>query len=41
VNSAKCEEVMSYRLEIASEDLAGSVAFADTKEAGFVMTYNC
>ncbi|KAF1997917.1 hypothetical protein P154DRAFT_524456 [Amniculicola lignicola CBS 123094] len=41
INSAQCAPTMSYRLSIASEELAGSVAFADTKEAGITMTYNC
>ena len=41
VNSAKCESTMAYRLKIASDTLAGRVAFADTKQAGFTITYNC
>ncbi|KAF2689300.1 hypothetical protein K458DRAFT_413597 [Lentithecium fluviatile CBS 122367] len=41
INSAKCETLMTYRMEIASEDQAGRVAFADTKDAGLTMTYNC
>jgi hypothetical protein len=41
VNSAQCAQVMSYRLEIADKTKAGRVAFADTKDAGFTMTYNC
>ncbi|KAF2029045.1 hypothetical protein EK21DRAFT_113268 [Setomelanomma holmii] len=41
VNSAVCKSSMQFRLEIASETEAGSVAFADTKDAGFTMTYNC
>ncbi|KAF2446774.1 hypothetical protein P171DRAFT_238774 [Karstenula rhodostoma CBS 690.94] len=41
INSATCQNVMSYSLEIASEDQAGSVAFADTQDAGFTMAYNC
>lgn len=41
VNSAVCSGFMSYKLEIASETEAGRVAFADTKDAGFTMTYNC
>jgi hypothetical protein len=41
INSATCQNVMSYSLEIASENQAGSVAFADTQDAGFTMVYNC
>ncbi|KAF2257356.1 hypothetical protein BU26DRAFT_558748 [Trematosphaeria pertusa] len=41
VNSATCDTTMSYRMEIASADQAGRVAFADTKDAGITMTYNC
>ena len=41
INSATCERVMGYSLEIASPTQAGSVAFADTKDAGFTMVYNC
>lgn len=41
INSARCDTLMSYRLEIASPDQAGRVAFADTKDAGLTMTYNC
>jgi hypothetical protein len=41
INSAKCEPLMSYRMEIASPDQAGRVAFADTKDAGLTITYNC
>lgn len=41
INSAGCKTRMPYMLEIASDTLAGKVAFADTKEAGFTMTYNC
>lgn len=41
INSAKCDTLMSYRLAIASDTLPGSVAFADTKDAGLTMTYNC
>lgn len=41
INSASCNNFMSYSLEIASDSLAGKVAFADTKDAGFTMTYNC
>jgi hypothetical protein len=41
INSAKCEPLMTYRMEIASQDQAGRVAFADTQAAGLTMTYNC
>lgn len=41
VNSAQCSPSMSYKLSIASQSEAGSVAFADTLDAGFTMTYNC
>jgi hypothetical protein len=41
VNSAECKTTMNYKLQIASETEAGRVAFADTKDAGFTMTYNC
>jgi hypothetical protein len=41
INSATCEPLMSYRMEIASPDQAGRVAFADTKDAGLTITYNC
>lgn len=41
INSAKCESLMSYKLAIASDTLPGRVAFADTKDAGITMTYNC
>lgn len=41
INSVTCKNVMSYSLEIASETQAGSVAFADTQDAGFTMVYNC
>jgi hypothetical protein len=41
VNSAVCKTSLGFRLEIASETEAGSVAFADTKDAGFTVTYNC
>jgi hypothetical protein len=41
VNNFACAPTMSYTLSIASETDAGSVAFADTKDAGFTMTYNC
>ncbi|KAJ4369117.1 hypothetical protein N0V83_006201 [Neocucurbitaria cava] len=41
INSATCSNVMTYKIEIASETEAGRVAFADTKDAGFTMTYNC
>ncbi|KAF2464819.1 uncharacterized protein BDR25DRAFT_318818 [Lindgomyces ingoldianus] len=41
INSATCESVMTYRMSIASDCDAGRVAFADTKDAGLTMTYNC
>jgi hypothetical protein len=41
INSAKCDTLMSYKLAIASDTLPGSVSFADTKDAGLTMTYNC
>ncbi|KAF2830069.1 hypothetical protein CC86DRAFT_379543 [Ophiobolus disseminans] len=41
INSAQCSALLSYRLEIASDTEAGRVAFADTKDAGFTVTYNC
>ncbi|KAH7116821.1 hypothetical protein B0J11DRAFT_101645 [Dendryphion nanum] len=41
INSATCASLLSYRLSIASDTLPGSVAFADTKEAGITVTYNC
>lgn len=41
VNSAVCSSSMSYRIEIASKTEAGRVAFADTKDAGFTMSYDC
>ncbi|OAL49960.1 hypothetical protein IQ07DRAFT_644222 [Pyrenochaeta sp. DS3sAY3a] len=41
INSATCTSSMTYKLQIASQDAAGRVAFADTKDAGFTMTYNC
>ncbi|KAF2787148.1 hypothetical protein K505DRAFT_329865 [Melanomma pulvis-pyrius CBS 109.77] len=41
INSATCDTLMSYKLAIASDSQAGRVAFADTKDAGFTMTYNC
>lgn len=41
INSATCTNVMSYRMEIASQTQAGSVAFADTQAAGLTMVYNC
>ncbi|KAH8730514.1 hypothetical protein GQ44DRAFT_445812 [Phaeosphaeriaceae sp. PMI808] len=41
INSAQCSSSMTYRMEIASKTNAGRVAFADTKDAGFTMTYNC
>ncbi|KAL6710822.1 hypothetical protein ACN47E_007879 [Coniothyrium glycines] len=41
INSAVCSTSMTYRLEIASKTDAGRVAFADTKDAGFTMKYNC
>ncbi|KAF1851783.1 uncharacterized protein K460DRAFT_325001 [Cucurbitaria berberidis CBS 394.84] len=41
INSATCSTLMTYKIKIASETEAGRVAFADTKDAGFTMTYNC
>lgn len=41
INSATCDSTLSYRMEIASKDQAGRVAFADTKDAGLTVTYNC
>lgn len=41
INSATCSALMTYKIEIASETEAGRVAFADTQDAGFTMTYNC
>jgi len=41
INSAKCNTLLSYKLAIASDSQAGRVAFADTKDAGFTITYNC
>ncbi|KAH7361242.1 hypothetical protein BKA66DRAFT_444809 [Pyrenochaeta sp. MPI-SDFR-AT-0127] len=41
INSATCSTSMTYKIAIASETEAGRVAFADTKDAGFTMTYNC
>lgn len=41
VNSLQCEEVLVFTLEIASQSDAGRVAFADTPEAGFSISYNC
>jgi hypothetical protein len=41
VNSLQCEEVLTFTLEIASQTEAGRVAFADTPEAGFSISYNC
>ncbi|CAO2651203.1 Nn.00g095000.m01.CDS01 [Neocucurbitaria sp. VM-36] len=41
INSATCSSLMTYKIEIASGTEAGRVAFADTQDAGFTMTYNC
>ncbi|ORY07909.1 hypothetical protein BCR34DRAFT_15536 [Clohesyomyces aquaticus] len=41
VNSAVCKPSMQYRMVIASDTDAGRVAFADTKDAGLTITYNC
>ncbi|KAF2810429.1 uncharacterized protein BDZ99DRAFT_520499 [Mytilinidion resinicola] len=41
INSFTCAPTMSYTMSIGSETDAGSVAFADTKDAGITMTYNC
>lgn len=41
INSAKCERYMGFRLSIAHESLPGRVAFADTKDAGLTISYNC
>jgi hypothetical protein len=41
INSAECKPLMSYKIQIASDTQAGQVAFADTQDAGFTMTYNC
>jgi hypothetical protein len=41
INSFTCEASMNYRLSIGSTTDAGSVAFADTIDAGITMTYNC
>jgi len=41
INSFTCAPTMSYSMSIGSETDAGSVAFADTKDAGITMTYNC
>ncbi|KAF2116636.1 hypothetical protein BDV96DRAFT_686186 [Lophiotrema nucula] len=41
INSATCSNLMTYELKIASPTLAGRTAFADTKDAGITMTYNC
>ncbi|KAH7075808.1 hypothetical protein BKA63DRAFT_307529 [Paraphoma chrysanthemicola] len=41
INSASCKSSLGFKLEIASETEAGRVAFADTKDAGFTVTYNC
>jgi len=41
INSLTCTNLLSFTLAIASDDQAGRVAFADTKDAGFTVTYNC
>lgn len=41
INSATCSNVMTYKMTIASQSQAGSVAFADVQNAGITMTYNC
>ncbi|OCL05013.1 hypothetical protein AOQ84DRAFT_271826, partial [Glonium stellatum] len=41
INSFTCATTMTYRMSIGSTTDAGSVAFADTKDAGITMTYNC
>jgi hypothetical protein len=41
INSATCEPLMSYKLEIASDTLPGSVSFADTQDAGITISYDC
>jgi len=41
INSFACQPQMTYRLSIGSASDAGSVAFADTLQAGLTMTYNC
>ena len=38
INSFTCQTTMTYRMSIGETD-AGSVAFADTAEAGLTMTY--
>ncbi|OCK82943.1 hypothetical protein K432DRAFT_379970 [Lepidopterella palustris CBS 459.81] len=41
INSFTCRPSMSFRMSIGSTTDAGSVAFADTKDAGITMKYNC
>ena len=41
INSFTCASTMTYKLSIGSTTDAGSVAFADTRDAGITMTYDC